>query len=719
MDPRGHPMSFVHPSFLWALPLAAIPILIYYLMRYRSLRVAWGAYYVLERALERLRKKLYLDQMLLLAVRTLACAGLVFAFARPSTPADVLVPAASSSGMHRVVLLDTSASMLASERGADTRWERCMAALRALVVTWGRGEVWSLYRLSDPAGWALDGRTVQTPEKTLAALEALRPGEGAASLSKALEAVFEKFPSGPGALYLFGDDQASTWAGLDSLKLPSGWKPRLYWVHPPLENRGNLAVTAVRFPSHRALVGHPCRLFIAARNFGPRPVQDAEIEVRVDGAFTGKTTISLLPGQELWTHLDLAWDVPGPHHVSARTGKDALEFDNVFSAGIEVSEKIAVVVLQDPGRTGKFDSAWEFLQIAGRVQKLADGEGQPVFNLGPLVFSRIQGDVSAPVLAGTDVVLLDGGRTVTPELAGLLQECVGNGGGLVLAADENVVPEAWNDLLGRVRLLPAPLSRLRVETLGGESFKAFARNSFEHEAFRNFETSEDGDLAQARFYAWFEFGPVPEDAVSLVRFSDRQPYLLRKGLETGCVLLLASGLNGRSNNVVAREFFLPFLYRLFSEAASGGLYPRTVRRGQAIGLRLAPPPEGLRGMTFTAEGLDPVPLIPRQGPGEVRVVVAEGAPNSGLASILVARAGASPRYWFGVQGPRDDSDLAPMDTELRKRCVEKFGIVEVPDGGRLLDALKAERTGREWHHAVLLVLIALLTLEMILELRFL
>ena len=63
-------ISFVNPHLLWALPLAAAPVIIYFLMRFRAVAVPWGADYVLERALERLRKKLFLDQVLLMAPRT-------------------------------------------------------------------------------------------------------------------------------------------------------------------------------------------------------------------------------------------------------------------------------------------------------------------------------------------------------------------------------------------------------------------------------------------------------------------------------------------------------------------------------------------------------------------------------------------------------------------------------------------------------------------------
>jgi hypothetical protein len=76
-------VNFAHPAVLFGLVLGSIPIIVYYLMRFRSLRLPWGADYILERALARRRQKLYLDQIILLALRALVVMALVTAFARP------------------------------------------------------------------------------------------------------------------------------------------------------------------------------------------------------------------------------------------------------------------------------------------------------------------------------------------------------------------------------------------------------------------------------------------------------------------------------------------------------------------------------------------------------------------------------------------------------------------------------------------------------------
>lgn len=708
-------MTFENLAFLWALPLSVIPIIIYYLMRYRSLKVVWGANYVLERALERLKKTFYLDQMILLALRVLACAALVMAFARPQSKASSSI--VSSSGTHRVLILDTTYSMLAGEKN-QTRWDRAKSTMKSLAATWGRGEVWSLYLLEEKPRWVIDAQTVETPEKTASVIDGMQISESRASLAKAMETITEKFPSGRLEIYLFADDQAASWAGMETIQPPQAGSPRIYWNNPPLEARNNLAVTAVRFAHPRGIVRHPLRLFVSVRNFSDSPVEGAELDVLVDGLFFGKTPVSLLPGQEAWTYMDLVFDRPGPHYATAHTGHDVLDFDNGMSAGVDIAEKLAVLVLADLAKSAKFDSSWEFLQMAGRVQKLVDEEGTPLFRKGAFEFTVCRDNSTSEALAAADVVVLDGGRAVTGQLASEISGYVSRGGGIILAADETVDAKAWNQLLGEAGLLPATLQKLRVEALGGERFQSVARGPFESEALRTFETQEDGDISQAQFFSWYEFGEIPEGTAVLARFSDQKPLVLRRRSELGCVLLLASGLSGRGNNLIAREFFLPFLFRLASEAASAANYPRTVGRGAPIGLRVKNP-DGIKGMTFTMEGRDPVSLTPLEQAGELRVMVAEGSPVSGLGSILVARAEGAERVWYGVQGDRPDSDLCPLDPQLKKNLMDRFGIVEVSDWPKLEEILRSGRAGSEWHHLVVVALLIFLFLEMLLELRFL
>jgi hypothetical protein len=705
-------MSVVHPAFLFALALGVIPIVIYYLIRFRSLRIEWGASYVLERAIERLRKKLNIEQWILMGLRILAILVLVIAFARPVS--TTRARATATGGKHRIVVLDASASMLAGEPGA-TRWDKALALARRLVGTWGRGERWSLYVVDRDPHWVVDDQAVESPERSQAAFEGLEPSESAASLVRALEVVFRKAAGRDTELYLIADDQALTWKGMDQVARPAG-AVRLFWVRPSAGGTGNLAVTRLTLSHDQVLVRHPCRALISVRNFGLQPVENAGIEVLVDGAFHSREQVSLLPGQEAQVAVEVAIEDAGSHAITARLHKDALESDNAASAGIEVIPELSVLVLRDTGRTEKFASAWGFLDLAARVMARKVDDGAPLFGGGPMAVKAQEGQVEAGALAGADVVVVDGGFTLTPAAIGALRAYVRQGGGLVLAADDTVDLKVWNGLLAEAGLLPARLLAARREALGGERFQTLGPGGFEAPGLQALATAADGDIAASRFYSWTELGDPLEGAAVLARFSDGRPFAVDKRFGPGSVILLAAGLNSRNNNLMVREFAYPFLFNLFSEAASAALYPRTVATGNPIRLQLppnAPPPTAVQ---FTLQGRPPVP-VPVAGNSRV-VMLAEGSERSGLASMLVTWKDRFERVWFGIQGERMDSDLQPLAPALREKVLSRLEMVEASNWEELQAKLEAGYRGEEWQHWAVLAVIALLLGEMVIQRRF-
>lgn len=703
--------QFVNPGYLWALLLGLIPIIIYYLMRFRSLRVTWGANYVLERALERLRKKLYWDQIILLILRILACLAIVLAFARPLSRRQ-----GATGDPHYLLIVDSSYSMLAGPEG-QSRWDQARDLMKRLTATWGRTSAWSILQVGETLDWTLESAGVQTPEKSAAQIEALTIGESAADLAKAVKEAADRMGKLEPRVFIFADDQASTWSNMARIERPFGDDASLVWVNPPLRRRENLAVTAVRVGGERALVRHPIRIFVAVRNFGREPVRDVPVKVLADGVFVKKERISLLPGQEGWLHVDLSFGKAGSHTVGAQLAADALEFDNRASAALEVVEQLRLVVLRDPAKTGKFDSAWEFLNVLGRTQEMVDDDEMPVFTSGPLAVSLVEGSPTAEKLAAADVVVLDGGQPLTPELADLLRDYVRSGGSLVLAADEGVDRGQWNELLGKADLLPARLGRRHVEPLGSDKFQSLGRNDFASPELRAFETAEDGDLGKAKFYHWHEFEDLHQSASVLATFTTREPFAVTRRFRPGAVTLLATGLSGGSNNLIVREFFPALAYRLFSGTAAGSLYPRTIGRGEGIGLRL-PPGKSVEAATFSFAGGEPVALTPTKLGAGQQLVVPGGSPVSGLSSILLAADPEPTRVWYGVQGERVDSDLSALSPARQANILERAGIIEVNDWAALSEIVEGSRTGNELQHLVLAALMLILFGEMLMQLRF-
>ncbi len=696
-------MRFYYPSFLWALLLAAIPIVIYYVMRFRSLKVAWGATYVLERALTRLRKRLYLKQLILLALRVLVVVALVLAFARPQAVGRSAT--VSGTGVHRILVVDGSYSMHAG-RGDATAWQRAVATMREMVATWGRSERWSLALVTDKVEWVVDDQPIESTEACYEILAELQPREAAAALAPALETILERTGGRRTEIYVMADNQASTWHDVNGVVRPEGPDVRLYWVDTSPETGDNLGVTEVRPSQQRVLPQHPVRVFARVRNFSQVPKEDVDVIFLIDGRHAAKERISLLPGQEAWTYADVVFDEAGSHYVTARLPRDVLETDDAMSAGIQVSPPPAVRVVRDPHRGGKFDSAEGFLELFARV---AAGLEDPI-EIQPACDS----DCSAEDLAEAEVVVVDGGTTLTAELGETLKAYVDRGGCLLLGADDAVRRDAWRHCLGPSGLMPADLGSLQVEPLGGETYRRISRTGFQSPALRAFETDDAGDITATKFYSWFRLENIDEDAEILATFDNGQPFAVISRRDPGTVVLMASGLNCRNNNLIARETGYALVMRLLMTGFAGGIYPRTLKPGSPLRLELDgdQPPTAVQ---FGFPGEETTPLSVETVGSRQVAVLPQGARRTGLGSVLVLEGDAHRRVWFGIQGERIDSDLTPVSPNIVEELQDRWNLAVATDWEQLSAILADSRHGRPWYTWAIVLVLAAMAGEMAMQ----
>ena len=126
-------MSFLVPGLLFGLVLAAAPIIIHLLNRRRFIRIAWGPMEFLKQTLRTNRKRLRIEQWLLLALRTLAVLVLLFAVARPIGKGLQLAGLLKLEGRaSRVIVIDDSLSMGHRPGGITTHSRAIEVASRIL-----------------------------------------------------------------------------------------------------------------------------------------------------------------------------------------------------------------------------------------------------------------------------------------------------------------------------------------------------------------------------------------------------------------------------------------------------------------------------------------------------------------------------------------------------------------------------------------------------------
>src|SRR3954468_23246521 len=105
-------MSFLAAPILFGLVLASVPIIIHLLNRRRFQIVEWAPMKYLKLTIKTNRRRLRIEQIILLAIRTLIVLLVVFAIARPVlSPTGLGGWLAGRGRTSRVIVIDDSMSM--------------------------------------------------------------------------------------------------------------------------------------------------------------------------------------------------------------------------------------------------------------------------------------------------------------------------------------------------------------------------------------------------------------------------------------------------------------------------------------------------------------------------------------------------------------------------------------------------------------------------------
>ncbi len=213
--------AFVSPGlFFGGAAAVAAPILIHLLARRRFRRIRWAAMDFLIHAERRNRRRLRMEEWILLALRCMAVAFIAAMVARPFfKPAGLAMLWGGSQHTERVFVLDDSFSM-AYESADGTVFDRAKLAVRRLVEGVRRetpDDTVTILRASAPSSPVESGTylsDVQT-EELLARLDALAPSQRSIDPATVVEGVVEMLENNPDitntAVYIISDFQRHDW----------------------------------------------------------------------------------------------------------------------------------------------------------------------------------------------------------------------------------------------------------------------------------------------------------------------------------------------------------------------------------------------------------------------------------------------------------------------------------------------------------------------------
>jgi hypothetical protein len=715
--------GFVNPALAAGAALAAVPIIIHLLNRQRHKPLPWAAMRFVLAAYRKTRRRVQLENILLLLFRALAVAALAFAVARPFSSGGGPLTALREARRDLVLVVDGSAST-GYRDGLGSVFDRIRERATELVdeLDGARGDrVQLVYSGAWPrlAAWTspeearvlLSTLTSPTDEPldlaaALAEVAALVEDGGAAGslgagaldvrlLTDLQRGNFEANIEGEAA------DEARADAGLvrqlDLLR-EAGVTVLVEDLGPASERPANLTVVAVEPLGEVPPAGGAFDVAVVVANHGPEVRLAERIWLEVNGERLPSQRVDLPAGGAAETIFTVKIDTPGNHALVGGTAGDALALDDRRASIIAVPAPLRVLVVNGAPSDRFEDDEVALLMTVLEPPDEAAGFAAGLASAAPFAPTEISFATLGAETSGietADVIVLANTPPLTASVRERIAARVEAGAGLLVAAGDRLGDlTLWSESLAAADgtgLLPVEPLR-RVATARRESYYRVAAFEDTHPALVFFlEERWRPLLTEVPIYEFIAARPAP-GAVVLARLDDSSssPLLAERAYGAGRVAFWSTSLSKRWNLVPQSPgTFVPLVHELIGYLGRRLSPDRSVAPGTPLrlvadtflrGPELVRPDGVTRALagdaTERADGRWNLPEVP--------------ASDTERAGVYEVRAAGSPPERFAVQLAPREGDLARASAReieaihpaLRVRTGEEREVSRRNDDGR-------------------------------------
>lgn len=568
-------MSFATPALLGFLALGLIPIIIYLINRQRYRRRPWAAMEFLLKAMKRHRRRLRLENLLLLLLRTLAILLFVFAMARPTITTDAL-PVLGRQVHQEAVIVDASGST-AARKTSRTTLEQSRELVRQLLLDLEPGDRTALLVGGLPPGETPAVRAEMAgdagPAEIMGDLEQLAPGwlsfEPEVSISEAAALATDE--GGTWIFHLFSDFQREDWLSADGAEIPAIRKSlsRLeaaganLVLHPVGPDRPrNVTLTSLRPSTSLISADVPISFHALIENRGTETVPGIEVEFLIDGEVQGSRRITVEGGEARTISFPHVFRMPGVARVEAHLRSDDLDRDDARWFAAEVLEAVDILVVD-----GGWDPVAESSESDWLIAALgSDDVGPTGVRLSPYRVELVAEDrfLSADLQTPRVIILADV-STLGEAHSEKIEEFLQRGGGVFVFTGERMNNESWKkngwrDGEGWFPWEPGP----PIVDPRRQIFYHWQIDSPEHPVLKylsGFPEAGLGDVAVHGFRRPLSNVPEEQVLMSLDDF-DATPVLVEKSFGQGIVLVLGTGADREWSNFPITPAYVCFIHEV-------------------------------------------------------------------------------------------------------------------------------------------------------------
>jgi len=571
---------FLNPWMLAGLAGVALPIIAHLLVRRRYDVVDWGAMQFLQPGL-RTRRRLQLQDFLLLFVRIVLITLVAFALARPWIQSG-LFAGYQSSGSRDVVLVIDSSNSMARPDGISTVHQTALRRATEFLSTLSHDDTVMVVDARDVPVAAID-----SPQSDLTAVAEsigkIDPPGGFGNLRLACERAVSLLAQASQRrrdIVVFTDRQRSSWSPddttlwsqfTDQLNL-SSIKPRIWIVdcgHSLTPPANRITVGRLTVEPENAVSGIPVNVRTTLTNHSSQAVTvPLSFEVQGQRLAEHNSTVSVAANGEASVDISHRFETQGTTRLSlvADVPADELQIDNRSHAVVVTRPPINVLLVESSDSLDRSQHHSYFIQIA-----LTPPPGISTWIRSQVIRAE---ELQANDVATADVVILPDVVSLPDDAPTWLEQAVRSGTGLLITTGAHTSPEFFSHAYVDSGLLPntAMVSQESVDPDAAIPVRVLP-SSLQADWLRPFQIRPETSLLQTVFHRWWDVTTHSDtdgkaSSQILMRLTNHIPVLFFRQHRKGRVLLLATSLDNQWNNLPGRPDFVSFLYEAVFQLTS-------------------------------------------------------------------------------------------------------------------------------------------------------
>ncbi|QDU78476.1 hypothetical protein Pla110_01800 [Polystyrenella longa] len=685
-------MSFLGSLFLWALPLAAIPVVIHLLRRRQREVVSWGAMQFLAPEIIHQRRMKRIDELILMILRTLVILGIILAIAQPMVSSGLF---GFGTVQEEVVLIIDVSLSTDLEQQNQTLFDELKIAVNEELDELNDGTQLRVLLAGERPDWLYPAAlelSSDTRSRLKQDLNKLEPTMASANLGATLMLSMETEPEQDVYLRkikLFTDGFAEGWEA-DSNTLWQKirhqqeraaistsiqvWTPSV----TPGNTYQNISLEEIRSLRTHVSLDELVTFTAVVRNRGTQPIKNVSLEWKANETDIGGSSIpSIEPGETAEVDFDYAATETGIVRVECSTPvKDDLKLDNRSERILSVVERIPLLIVSSAENVEPPSGGVRLILAALGQSSIAReiDHWKSVFEPRLIRWEDLEGENLDPYAC----LLLTEVPAVSEAVMQNLTRFVRNGGGLWIIPGPETNLDSFNASFhrGGAGLAPLPLEGLRSDTPTEQPYDVLIPPERTHSALNIIGDLERLDIHEVRLTEYIrQAAPdnFPSNRIWLETASG-SPLVVENFLGRGRVVVQSIPFDLDWSNLPICRLYVAMIQEWLLYLAQPSAAQLNLEPGETFRFSTNSQIETNLLEVKTPLSQTKRPAVLHQE-GENRVFFADTSwPGSYQLELKSEEADPQLLTPFYVSRNREESTLTPLSEALQQQLIEQGGL---------------------------------------------